>query len=166
MEPTEKEKQVYDLLGQLEISFKQHHHPAVYTVEQAKKHWSEIKGTHCKNLFLRNKKGNRHYLVILEANKAADLKGLRKKLGEDGLSFASPERLEKHLKLEPGAVSPFGLINDHENLVRVVIDKDLKTAETVNFHPNVNTATVGFSFADFERFLEWTKNPVQYLLIS
>jgi Ala-tRNA(Pro) deacylase len=166
MDPTEKEKQVYGLLERLEISYKQHYHPPVYTVEQAKKHWAEVQGAHCKNLFLRNKKGNHHYLVILEAAKAADLKGLRRKLGEDSLSFASPRRLEKHLGLEPGAVSPFGLINDHENRVKVVIDQDLKGAETVNFHPNVNTATVGISFADFEKFLAWTKNPVRYLSIS
>ena len=166
MTPIEKEKQVYGLLERLEISYKQHNHPPVYTVEQAKKHWSQVQGAHCKNLFLRNKKGNHHYLVILEATKAADLKGLRRKLGEDGLSFASPRRLEKHLGLEPGAVSPFGLINDHENWVKVVIDQDLKGAETVNFHPNVNTATVGISFGDFKKFLAWTKNPVRYLSIS
>jgi len=166
MEAIEKEKQVYDLLEQLEIPFMKHNHPPVYTVEQAKKHWARIQGAHCKNLFLRNKKGNRHYLVILEAAKAADLKGLRRKLGEDGLSFASPKRLKKHLGLEPGAVSPFGLINDHENRVKVVIDQDLKSAEMVNFHPNVNTATVGISFDDFERFLMWTKNPVRFLSIS
>lgn len=166
MSSTEKEQQVYDILKQLEIPYKQHNHPPVYTVEKAKKHWTRIQGAHCKNLFLRNKKGNHHYLVILEATKAADLKGLRRKLGEDGLSFASSKRLKKYLGLEPGAVSPFGLINDHANQVKVVIDQDLKSAKIVNFHPNVNTATVGISFADFERFLAWTKNPVRYLPIS
>jgi len=166
MTPTEKEKQVYDLLEQLEIPYTRHNHPPVYTVEQAEKHWTQIRGAHCKNLFLRNKKGNRHYLVILEAAKAADLKSLRYKLGEDRLSFASPERLKRNLDLEPGSVSPFGLINDHENKVQVVIDKDLKDAEEVNFHPNVNTATLGISFSDFEKFLAWTKNPVRYLPFS
>ncbi len=165
MAPSNIEQQVYDLLKQLEIPYEQHQHPPVYTVEQAEQHWSQVQGAHCKNLFLRNKKGNHHYLVILEATKAADLKALRRKLGEDGLSFASPKRLKKHLGLEPGAVSPFGLINDHENRVKVVIDQDLKSAKIVNFHPNVNTATVGISFADFERFLAYSKNPVRYLSV-
>ncbi len=105
-------------------------------------------------------------MVILEAIKAADLKGLRRKLGEDGLSFASPKRLKKDLGLEPGAVSPFGLINDHGNQVKVVIDQDLKSAKTLNFHPNVNTATLGISFADFENFLKYSENPVLYLSFS
>jgi len=166
MVSTEKEKQVYDLLKQMDIPYTPYHHPAVYTVKQAKKHWTDITGTHCKNLFLRNKKGNHHYLVILEATKTADLKRLRKKLGEDGLSFASPQRLKRYLQLEPGAVSPFGLIHDYENQVRVVIDQDLKDAEVVNFHPNINTATVGLSFSAFEQFLEWAKNPVRYLKFS
>jgi len=166
MASAEKEKRVFDLLKQLEIPYTLHNHPPVYTVEQAEKHWTQIRGAHCKNLFLRNKKGNRHYLVILEAVKAADLKSLRHKLGEDRLSFASPERMKRYLDLEPGSVSPFGLMNDHENKVQVIIDKDLKNAKEVNFHPNVNTATLGISFSDFEKFLAWAKNPVRYLPFS
>jgi Ala-tRNA(Pro) deacylase len=135
----------------------------VYTVEEAEKQWADIVGAHCKNLFLRNKKGNRHYLVILEASKAADLRSLNSLLGEDRLSFASEKRLARYLDLETGAVSAFGLINDRENHVRVVIDESLKDAEAVNFHPNVNTATVGISFPDFEKFLKWSGNSVRYL---
>lgn len=158
-----KEAKVYEVLEELDIPFTRHEHPPVYTVEEAEKHWTEITGAHCKNLFLRNKKGNRHYLVILEASKAADLKALTKILGEDRLSFASAERLMRYLGLEAGAVSPFGLIQDKDKQVQVVIDEDLKKAEAVNFHPNVNTATIGLSFADFEIFLSWSKNPIRYL---
>jgi Ala-tRNA(Pro) deacylase len=163
MSLSQKEKRVYEVLDELGISYSRHEHPPVYTVEEAKKQWIEIIGAHCKNLFLRNKKGNRHYLVILEASKAADLKSLNKLLGEDRLSFASEKRLMKYLGLETGAVSPFGLINDRENHVKVVIDDDLKKAEAVNFHPNVNTATVGISFPDFEKFLSWCENSIRYL---
>ena len=92
-----------------------------------------------------------------------DLKALTSRLGEDRLSFASPERMMRYLGLEPGAVSPFGLINDRENAVVVVIDQDLKEASHVNFHPNVNTATVGITFADFEKFLTHCGNPIRYL---
>lgn len=160
---SEKEERVYVVLDELGISYTRHEHPPVFTVEEAEKHWTQITGAHCKNLFLRNKKGNRHYLVILEAAKVADLKSLNKLLGEDRLSFASEKRLMRYLDLETGAVSAYGLINDSENLVQVVIDEDLKKAEAVNFHPNVNTATVGISFSDFEKFLTWCGNTVRYL---
>jgi len=83
-------------------------------------------------------------------------------VGDDRLSFASPERLARHLGLTPGAVSPFGLINDAQHEVRVVVDAGLKDAVRVGFHPNVNTATVVVAMADFERFLGSTGNPVQF----
>jgi len=160
---SDKEAKVYQVLEELDVSYTRHEHPPVYTVEEAEKHWSVITGAHCKNLFLRNKKGNRHYLLILEASKNADLKTLTKLLGEDRLSFASEERLNRYLDLEAGAVSPFGLINDHDKHVQVLMDEDLKKAEELNFHPNVNTATVGLSFVDFVRFLSWCGNRIRYL---
>ena len=160
---TDAEKKVYEVLETLGISYTRHEHPAVFTVEQAEAHWANIQGAHCKNLFLRNQKGNRHYLVILPARKSADLKKLARQLGEDNLSFASPERLLRFLSLEPGSVSPFGLINNSQKDVKVIIDQDLKTAGRVNFHPNVNTVTLGLSAADFEKFLSWTGHKIQYI---
>ncbi len=154
---------VYEVLEDLGISFRRYEHPPVFTVEQAEKHWRGIPGAHCKNLFLRNKKGNRHYLVIAETSKAIDLRRLNEQLNEDRLSFGSPERLMRVLGLEPGSVSPFGLVNDASKEVRVVIDSDLKNSAQVNFHPNVNTATIGLGFADFEKFLSWAGNSVRYL---
>ena len=81
--PSEKEQKVYEALESLEVSYVRHEHLPVFTVEEAEKHWKDITGAHCKNLFLRNKKGNRHYLVVLESTKRADLKSLEKQLGED-----------------------------------------------------------------------------------
>jgi len=157
-----REQKLLDRLESLSITYTRVEHPAVYTVEQARSHWSDLAGVHCKNLFLRNKKGNRHYLVILEDSKSADLKALTRYLGEDRLSFASAQRLERLLGLEPGAVSPFGLINDSAKEVRLLIDQDLKGASMIYFHPNVNTATVGLSFADFERFLQHCGQEIRY----
>ena len=157
------EQKVYDILGELKISYTKHEHPPVYTVDEAEQHWKNITGAHCKNLFLRNKKGKNHYLVIAKSEKRVNLKALTSRIGEDRLSFASPERMLRYLGLEPGAVSPFGLINDRENAVVVVIDRDLKEASHVNFHPNVNTATVGITFTDFERFLSHCGNSIRYL---
>jgi Ala-tRNA(Pro) deacylase len=118
---SETEQKVHEVLDRLGIAYTRLEHPPVFTVEQAEKHWGSITGAHCKNLFLRNKKGNRHYLAILESSKSADLKALTNRLGEDRLSFASPERLMRYLGLEPGAVSPFGLINDSQKEVQVVV---------------------------------------------
>jgi Ala-tRNA(Pro) deacylase len=160
-----KEQQVYDLLEELKIPFERHEHPPVFTVEEANQHWAGIVATHCKNLFLRNKKGTTHYLVILEHTKQADLGRLVERLGDDRLSFASPERLLNYLGLTPGSVSPFGLISDREGHVQVVIDADLKGSERIAFHPNVNTATIVLAWADFQRFLASRGNPVRFIAI-
>ncbi|MBN1271410.1 MAG: prolyl-tRNA synthetase associated domain-containing protein [Candidatus Aminicenantes bacterium] len=159
----EKEKEVYDVLTGLGIPFKRFEHPPVFTVEEAEKYWHNIKGIHCKNLFLRNKKGTVHYLVIIEAAKRIDLKKLTHLLHEDRLSFASEERLKRFLGLSPGAVSPFGLLYDNKNLVRVFIDEGLKKADAVCFHPNVNTATVLIPKDGFLKFLEKNGNPYHFV---
>lgn len=156
------EGKVYQVLNGLGIPYTRHEHPPVFTVEQAKQHWTDLSGAHCKNLFLRNKKGNRHYLVILLTSKQADLRLLNAKLNEDRLSFGSAERLEKYLGLTPGSVSPFGLINDRRKEVIVIVDRDLKQTDQVNFHPNINTVTLGIKTADFERFLASTGNEVRF----
>lgn len=165
MSLTPEEERVHAVLESLSIPFVRYEHPPVHTVEEARPYWKQIGGTHCKNLFLRNKKGNRHYLVIAEHTKDLNLKTLTERLGEDRLSFASRERLERLLGLEPGSVSPFGLINDFDRQVIVVVDEALRQAERVNFHPNTNTATIGIRFADFEKFLSWRGNPVRYIAL-
>lgn len=165
MPVAEIERKVLDALDQLGIAFTRHEHPPVFTVDDAVKHWTELRGTHCKNLFLRNKKGNRHYLVIAPTSRTIDLRRLNSLLDEDRLSFGSPERLQRCLGLEPGAVSPFGLINDREKEVRVVVDAELRESGFLGFHPNVNTATLDIALADFEKFLAWCGNDVRYLKI-
>ena len=159
---TTDEEAVYTVLGQLGLSYDRHEHPAVFTVEQALEHWSGIEATHCKNLFLRNKKGDRHYLVVAEHSTPIDIGALAVRVGDNRLSFASAERLAAHLGLTPGAVSPFGLINDRAKTVRVLLDERLRAATRVGFHPNVNTSTVVLAFSVFERFLAWCGNPIQY----
>lgn len=156
----ENEQKLYDLFEELEISYTRHEHPPVYTVDEAKQYWQGIEGAHAKNLFLRNNKGNQHYLIVLEESKTADLAGLSMKLAAGKLSFASERRLMDHLGLETGAVSPFGLINDQQKAVKVVLDRDLAKTELVNFHPNVNTATITLSYGDFEKFLSHCGNEI------
>jgi len=159
----EREQKVYETLAALGIAYSRTEHPPVYTVEEAAAYWKGIPGAHCKNLFVRNKKGNRHYLIIAEHLKKIDFNSLAKKLGDDRLSFASDERLARYLGLRPGEVSPFGLLQDTQKEVIVVVDAGLKNEASVNFHPNVNTATIGISLADFEKYLSWRGNRVLYL---
>jgi Ala-tRNA(Pro) deacylase len=157
---------VYAALDALGVAYERYEHPAVFTAEDAAKHWDPIRGTQCKNLFLRNKKGDRHYLVVLEISKRADLKDLVKVLDDDRLSFGSAERLMAKLGLTPGSVSPFGLINDADGSVRVLIDRDLKGAERLIFHPNINTASVVVSWADLEKFLATRANRVSVISLE
>jgi Ala-tRNA(Pro) deacylase len=159
------EEKVYHVLDGLGIKYTVKQHPPVYTVEEVEQFWSDIPGTHCKNLFLRDQKGKKHYLVVMVHSKKVDMTSLAEQIGDGRMSFASERRLDKYLGLTAGAVSPFGLINDPQGQVRVVLDKDLKGADRVSFHPNVNTATVTISYSDFERFLASCKSPVSYLTI-
>jgi Ala-tRNA(Pro) deacylase len=160
-----REAPVYARLDELGIAITRHEHPPVTTVDEAEQHWAGIDATHCKNLFLRNQKGNRHYLVIMLHSKKADLRAVADQIGDGKLSFASPDRLMTHLGLTPGSVSPFGLIHDRDHSVRVVLDRDLKSATRVSFHPNINTATLTIAAADFARFLAACGNPVQYVTV-
>jgi len=156
-----------NLLAQLDalgITYDIMEHEAVATVAQAEKFWKEIKGMHCKNLFLRDKKGRQHYLVVAEKDSKVPMDKLNLFLGNnERLSFASEKRMMKYLQLTPGSVSPFGIINDAENHVIVLLDSRLQGAEIVNFHPNINTSTLSIALPDFEKFLDWSKNPYQYI---
>ena len=156
---------VYDALARLDIEYELHEHPPVFTVEEALVQWASIDAAHCKNLFLRNKKGTRHYLVVAQHSTPVDLRALAARIGDDRLSFGSADRLARYLGLTPGAVSPFGLLNDTAHHVRVIVDASLREAPRIGVHPNVNTATIVVSERDFERFLDWIGNPVQFLTL-
>jgi Ala-tRNA(Pro) deacylase len=154
---------LYRILDELNIPFTCFEHPAAPTIEEAMKYWVDIEATHCKNIFFRNHKGNRHYLVILEHTRELKIRDLEQRLKQGKLTFASDERLMKHLGLTPGSVSPFGLINDPAKHVHLFLDKNLRNAERISFHPCINTASVVIPFSGFEKFLEWTGNGYEYL---
>jgi Ala-tRNA(Pro) deacylase len=159
---TEKEK-VLEILEKLNIPFEIYEHPPLPTIEIARKYWKDIDATHCKNLFFRNHKGNRHYLVILEWLHPLDIHDLEKRLKQGKISFASQERMDKYLGVKAGSVSAFALINDNNNHVHVFIDENLKKSDKISFHPNINTASVVIDFKDFERFLAWSGNGYEYI---
>lgn len=162
---TENEKKVYDALNHLEIPFVRYEHIPVYTIPEADDLNLEMEGQLCKNLFVRNHNGDKHYLILVSQEKRADLKNLSAQIGSTRLSFASEERLIKHLGLTPGSVTPFGLLNNEENTVTVLIDEDLKKSKYICFHPNVNTASISILYDDFEKFLKWRGNKFGYVKI-
>ncbi len=160
---SERESRALAALDALGLAYTRREHPPAATVEEAVVHWKGLPGARCKNLFLRNKKGHHHYLVVAEHLRPVDLRALARLLPDDRLSFASDERLARHLGVEPGAVGPLGLINDEARAVIVIIDESLREAAFVSFHPNVNTATVTLSGEAFRAFLAWRGNPVRYV---
>jgi Ala-tRNA(Pro) deacylase len=153
----------FDRLNSLGISFDVYEHPPVFTADEAAEHWRNVPGTPVKNLFLRNKKGDRHYLVVLGIDKQADLRRLAHVIGDDRLSFGSPERLMKYLGVMPGSVSPLGLIHDTACAVRVIVDSDLRGVDRLIVHPNDNTASLTIGGADFARFLAQQGNTVRWI---
>ena len=156
-------QRVYEELDRLGIAFESYEHPPVFNSDDVEKYWRDIPATPVKNLFLRNKKGNREYLVILGVEKRADLQQLVKIIGDDRFSFGSAERLVQTLGVTPGSVSPFGLLHAGSQDVQVIIDADLRGAERLIFHPNDNTASLTISGADFVRFLEERGNSVRWV---
>ena len=154
---------VFQTLKELKIPYQVIYHPPTPTVEDALVYWKDLDAVHCKNLFFRNHKGNKHYLVIFECMQQLAIHDLEKRLKQGKLSFASEERMQKYLGVTPGSVSPFGLINDHDHHVHVFIDRNLEKTEKLSFHPNDNTASVSIATTDFIRFLVAMSNEFQFL---
>ena len=127
-------------------------HPPLYTVEDSKALRGDVPGVHCKNLFLRNKKGQM-WLVVCPEDRVLDLKDLGDRIGAGRVSFGSPERLLTHLGVLPGAVTPFAVINDADRRVKVVVDEPLMAESLLNFHPLVNDQTTTIAPADLLKFL-------------
>jgi Ala-tRNA(Pro) deacylase len=155
--------ELYRLFEKLDIQFEYHEHPPLATIEDAKTHWKNYNSGRCKNIFFRNHKGDRHYLIILEHLRQLNIRDLEKRLKQGKLTFASDFRLKKYLGIEPGSVSPFGLINDSEKHVHLFIDEKLKEFDRLTFHPNINTASLVLSKSDFLKFLEYTGNTFEFI---
>jgi Ala-tRNA(Pro) deacylase len=131
-------------------------HPPLRTVEESRALRGEIPGGHVKNLFVKDKKG-RLFLLVLDEDAPVDLKRVHERIGASGrVSFASAELLEEVFGVKPGAVTPFGAINDAEGRVAIVLDKAMMRQARLNFHPLVNTRTTGLASADLMKFLRAT----------
>ncbi|NLJ82782.1 MAG: prolyl-tRNA synthetase associated domain-containing protein [Bacteroidales bacterium] len=154
---------LYELLKKLHIEFEYIEHPPAPTIEIAKQYWKGHDAKHCKNLFFRNHKGNKHFLVILDCDQDMNIHSIEKLLRQGKLSFASEKRLLTYLGVKPGSVTPFGLINDKEQHVHVFIDESLQNVERLSFHPCINTASLFISKNDFVRFLDHVGNSYEWI---
>lgn len=162
----DSKQKVYEYLDTNKISYTVIEHEAVYTMEEMDDYGITAKGNICKNLFLRDAKGKRHFLVILQKDKKADLKAFREMLGTTALSFASEERLAKYLGVTKGAVSPFGILNDKDAAVEVVVDQDFANEQNFGCHPNDNTATVILNFRDIKKMIQNNGNMISFIKIK
>ena len=170
-----REEKVLTYLREHDIPFTNYNHPEGKTIEEAKKWWKDDGSMHCKNLFFRNHKGNKHYLVCFDCNHDLAIHDLEHKLKESlqsrglpscgKLSFASAERMMKYLGLEPGSVSPFGLINDENHEVYLFLDEHIRHAPTLSFHPNDCRGTVVIKNEDFQRYLQCVGNDYEYIIL-
>jgi len=155
-----KDPKIY--LKKLGIKFIEHSHPAVYTCEQAEKYHKTIKGIHSKSLFLKSKKQEKYYLMIMPCRERLDIKKLEVYLNEK-LTFADEKELKEILGLTPGSVSPFGLLNDSKHQVFILINKEVWESKIVNFHPNINTQSLEFSGKDFQKYIKSLKNKFEII---
>ena len=153
----------FQFLAENGIAYERHDHPPVYTVDEASRLVPPLPGAKTKNLFLRDKKGKQHYLVVVPAGKRVDIKALSEVIGSNRLSFGSPERLKKYLGVEPGAVTLFAIFNDPEHLVELIVDQSLWQAAAFQFHPLVNTATLVISRKNLNRFIAKTGHVAKIL---
>lgn len=154
---------VFDYLGRYALRYDYYEHPAAPTIELAQLYWRDDGSKHCKNLFFRNHKGDRHYLVVFDCDRNLAIRDLERRLRQGKLSFASEQRMERYLGLRPGSVSPFGLINDTENHVHLFLDRNLRQQHSLSFHPNDNTGTIVIPQAEFIRYLDGCGNSYEFI---
>lgn len=144
--------QLLERLDALGIPHQTYCHQPLFTVEESKALRGDLPGHHCKNLFLKDKKG-RYWLVVALEDAVIALNHFDKVIGSARLTFASPERLFEVLGVRPGSVTPFALINDTAHVVRVILQKRMMEQDVVNYHPLLNNRTTGLAPADLLRFI-------------
>lgn len=144
----EKEIRVYDLLDRLGVSYQRIDHEAANTMEACARIDLALDATICKNLLLCNRQCTAFYLLLIPGDKVFKTSELSKKIGSSRLSFAKGEYMEEFLDITPGSLSVLGLMNDHGNRVRLLIDRDVLTGEYIGMHPCINTSSLRIRTAD------------------
>ena len=154
---------VYQFLADHHIEYKRHDHPPVFTVADVERLVPPLPAAKTKNLFLRDKKGKRHFLVVVPAQKRVDIKALGDVIGADRLTFGSPDRLKRFLGVDPGSVTILALFRDADHAVEVVFDKILGLEKAFQFHPLINTSTLVISRDNLHRFLDAAGHEIRRL---
>jgi Ala-tRNA(Pro) deacylase len=145
-----------NVLTALNIAYERYDHSAVFTCEEAVAAIPPTGAVQTKNIFLRDKRGRRHLLLVTSCEKAVDIKKFAEQAHVDHLSFASAERLQKYLGVTPGSVTVLGLVNDTDHAVELFVDADVWHTSRWRCHPLVNTATLVLSREDVEKFCAHT----------
>lgn len=156
---------IFDFLDSHGIAYTRVDHPPVFTCEEADRLVPALPGAKTKNLFLRDGKGRRYFLLGTTAEKSVDLKSLGSLLGVSGLGLASPSRLAEVLGLTPGAVTLLGVINDQQKKVEVLIDEDLWACDALLCHPLVNTSTLSIEKEGLQRFFDLTGHQARIIAV-
>ena len=157
---------LYALLDRLGISYAKYEHAPVFTCDEAYAAMPNEPAVQTKNIFLRDKRGRRHLLLVTTCETAVDIKRFAEQADADRLSFASPERLMKYLGVEPGSVTVLGLMNDVEKAVELYVDADVWQTPRWRCHPLVNTATLVLSQSDVEKFIASTGHTPRVLALE
>jgi Ala-tRNA(Pro) deacylase len=158
-------KDLIATLDAMDVAYTIHHHEPVFTVEESEYLEKTIPGTHCRNMFLRDKKKNM-FLVTLANETLVDLKKLPDVLDCGRISFGSSERLWDNLGIRPGSVNPFCIVNDKDGAVRIILDKYMMEQESINVHPMDNAMTIGLAPLDLTRFIETTNHECEIVDLS
>jgi Ala-tRNA(Pro) deacylase len=154
---------VYQFLAENHIEYERHDHPPVYTVADVERLVPPLPAAKTKNLFLRDKKGKRHFLVVVPAQKRVNVKALGAVIGAGRLSFGSADRLKRYLGVDPGSVTILAVIRDSDHAVEVVFDEILWQEEAFQFHPLINTSTLLISRDNLLRFLDAAGHEIRSL---
>ncbi len=159
-------EEVYLKLKELGIEYEKFDHIPIYTIEEANNLNIKNKEYVAKNLFLRDDKKRNYYLLVVKNNKKVALNDLKNKINSRRLSFASEEDLEKYLKLKKGSVTPLGVLNDKNNLVKVIIDEDILQDKLIGVHPNDNSATIFIQVKDLIKLIALNGNIIKYVKVG
>ncbi|MCL2017310.1 MAG: prolyl-tRNA synthetase associated domain-containing protein [Alphaproteobacteria bacterium] len=156
------EQSLLEKLEQLCIKYDYVSHPAVFTSEQANEVHPELKGAHCKNLFVKDRT-DKKWLLVIPDDKRADLKSVAEKIGSARLSFCNSEELFKCLGVTPGSVTPLAVINDINNQIELFVDKTIMNWNVISCHPMINTATISITPTDFQKFIKYTNHDLNII---
>ena len=145
---------VKEYLNSMGIQFKIVEHEPAYTTEEADKYIEGHDGVRTKTMFICNKKKTNYYMIIMDDSKRLDINKFKEIVSEKQMKMASEEALKEKLGIEPGMVSPFGLLNNDEKDVKIYMDKEIITEEIMTFHPNDNTKTLFITTKDLFKYFE------------